>query len=75
MKVKRIGDKELTFIVNSVEELRRFFSASPDCIEDVRFTLKGYDTKIESDIYIVEVLYKNDAGYWTVGFSDSDTFR
>lgn len=69
-----MGDKEFTINVSSVEELRRFFSASPDCIEDVRFTLKGYDTKIESDIYIIEVLYKSDTGYWTVGFSDSDTF-
>lgn len=69
-----MGDKGFTMNVSSFEELKRFFFGSPDCIEDIRFTLKGYDMVIQSDIYIVEALYKNDTGYWTVGFSDSKTF-
>ena len=75
MKVKKIEDKEFNDqVINSVEELAMFFLRNSDEIENVRFNYKGHDAVINSSIFAIEVLFKNDDGYWTVGFSDSDSF-
>lgn len=76
MKVKRIGDKQFdTIEIEDIEGLKAYFSGGSKIIEDIRFTLKGYDNIYNTNLFIVEACYPDDDGYWTVGFSNSDSFK